>query len=78
VVHGATTQRGCLFTGVGFRHPVPGSFVNDKIPEAVAVGFIGRPDGAPTRERSPTETDGDSTPRGGVGRIPGKLAIKSS
>jgi len=42
----------CLFTGVGFHHPVVGSFRNYKIPEAVAVGFIGRPDDTPYLETS--------------------------
>jgi hypothetical protein len=42
----------CLFTGVGFHHPVPGSFLNYKVPEAVAVGFIGRPDDTPYLETS--------------------------
>ncbi len=40
----------CLFTGVGFRHPVAGSFVNYKIPSAPAIGFMGTPDDRPYLE----------------------------
>ena len=49
---GHNTEGLCLFTGVGFHHPVVGSFRNYKIPEAVAVGFIGRPDDTPYLETS--------------------------
>ena len=31
----------CLFTGVGFHHPVVGSFRNYKIPEAAAKSLLG-------------------------------------
>ncbi len=33
----------CLFTGVGFKHPIPASFMNYKIPSAAVVGFLGTP-----------------------------------
>ena len=39
-----------LFTGIGFRHPVPFSARNVKIPEACVVGFIGRPNDTPYLE----------------------------
>jgi hypothetical protein len=42
----------CLFTGVGFRHPVQASFVNYQIPEATVNGFLGRPDDTPYLETS--------------------------
>jgi hypothetical protein len=42
----------CLFTGVGFKHPVPANFVNYKIPSGVSVGFLGRPDDTPYLETS--------------------------
>ncbi len=42
----------CLFTGVGFRHPVPFSIYNYKIPEACISGWIGRPDDSPYMETS--------------------------
>ncbi len=37
----------CLFTGVGFKHPIPASFMNYKIPSAALNGFIGTPDDQP-------------------------------
>ncbi|MBP2832891.1 glycoside hydrolase family 9 protein [Aquimarina sp. U1-2] len=37
----------CLFTGVGFKHPIPASFMNYKIPSAAMNGFIGTPDDQP-------------------------------
>lgn len=40
----------CLFTGVGFKHPVPASFMNYKIPSAAMVGFLGTPDDKPYLE----------------------------
>ncbi len=42
----------CLFTGVGFRHPIPFSAFNYKIPEACICGWIGRPDDTPYMETS--------------------------
>lgn len=42
----------CLYTSLGFRHPVPASFVNYKIPSAMVVGFLGRPDDTPYIETS--------------------------
>ncbi len=42
----------CLFTGVGFRHPVPFSACNVKIPEACISAWIGRPDDTPYMETS--------------------------
>jgi hypothetical protein len=42
----------CLFTGVGFHHPMPASFLNYKIPEAAVVGFLGRADDSPYIETS--------------------------
>ncbi|MDF1547742.1 MAG: glycoside hydrolase family 9 protein [Bacteroidales bacterium] len=37
----------CLFTGVGFKHPIPASFMNYKIPSAAVSGFLGTPDDQP-------------------------------
>ena len=42
----------CLFTDLGFKHPVPASFMNTKIPSAAVVGFLGRPDDTPYLETS--------------------------
>ena len=42
-----------LFTGIGFRHPVPFSVMAHQVPEAAVVGFIGRPDDSPYLETSP-------------------------
>ena len=41
-----------LFTGIGFKHPLPASFYNYKIPEACVAGFIGKPDDTPYIEES--------------------------
>ena len=49
---GYNTAGLCLFSGVGFKHPVPASFMNYKIPSAVSVGFLGRPDDSPYQETS--------------------------
>jgi|GEM_PF-1049512 len=49
---GFNTAGLCLFTGIGFKHPVPASFVNYRIPSAVSVGFLGRPDDTPYLETS--------------------------
>ena len=49
---GHNTTGLCLFTGVGFKHPVPASFMNYKIPSGVSVGFFGRPDDTPYLETS--------------------------
>ncbi len=37
----------CLFTGVGFKHPVPANFVSYYIPSSAVVGFLGTPDDLP-------------------------------
>ncbi len=37
----------CLFTGVGFKHPVPANFLNYYIPSSPLVGFLGTPDDLP-------------------------------
>ncbi|HTY10030.1 MAG TPA: glycoside hydrolase family 9 protein [Bacteroidota bacterium] len=49
---GHNTTGLCLFTGVGFRHPVIASFVNYRIPDATLDGFIGRVDDTPYMETS--------------------------
>ena len=49
---GFNTTGLCLFTGVGFKHQVPASFLNYMIPSAVSVGFMGRPDDTPYLETS--------------------------
>ena len=41
-----------LFSGIGFKHPVPASFYNYRIPEACVAGFIGKPDDTPYLEES--------------------------
>ena len=41
-----------LFSGIGYRQPVGYSFRIPQIPEAMVVGFIGRPDDAPYLEES--------------------------
>ncbi len=40
----------CLFTGVGFKHPIPASFMNYKIPSAPLIGFLGTPNDRPYLE----------------------------
>ncbi|HXX62325.1 MAG TPA: glycoside hydrolase family 9 protein [Bacteroidota bacterium] len=49
---GHNTAGLCLFTGLGFRHPVMASFVNYRIPDATVDGFIGRMDDSPYMESS--------------------------
>ncbi len=49
---GHNTAGLCLFTSVGFRHPVIASFVNYRIPDAAVNGFIGRWDDSPYIETS--------------------------
>ena len=49
---GHNTAGLCLFTGLGFRHPVMASFVNYRIPDATVDGFIGRMDDSPYMETS--------------------------
>jgi hypothetical protein len=49
---GYNTYGLCLFTGVGFRHQTPASFMNYMIPSSVTVGFLGRPDDSPYIETS--------------------------
>jgi hypothetical protein len=41
-----------LFSGIGYRQPVGYSFRIPQIPEAMVVGFIGRPDDTPYLEES--------------------------
>jgi len=41
-----------LFSGIGYRQPVGYSFRIPQIPEAMMVGFIGRPDDSPYLEES--------------------------
>ncbi len=41
-----------LFTGIGYRQPVGYSFRIPQLPEAMVVGFIGRPDDSPYLEQS--------------------------
>jgi hypothetical protein len=41
-----------LFSGIGYRQPVGYSFRIPQIPEAMVVGFIGRPDDSPYLEES--------------------------
>ena len=41
-----------LFTGIGYRQPVGYSFRIPQLPEAMMVGFIGRPDDSPYLEES--------------------------
>jgi hypothetical protein len=41
-----------LFTGIGYRQPVGYSFRVPQLPEAMVVGFIGRPDDTPYLEES--------------------------
>ena len=40
----------CLFTGVGFKHPLPANFVNYHIPSSALIGFLGTPDDKPYLE----------------------------
>ena len=42
----------CLFTGVGFRHPIPANFAIYRVPDGVSIGFIGRVDDTPYIETS--------------------------
>jgi len=49
---GHNTTGLCLFTGIGFRHPVIASYVNYRIPDATVDGFIGRLDDTPYMEAS--------------------------
>ncbi len=49
---GHNTTGLCLFTGLGFRHPVIASFVNYRIPDATVDGFVGRLDDTPYMETS--------------------------
>ncbi|MGD1006405.1 MAG: hypothetical protein ABR980_04140 [Ignavibacteriaceae bacterium] len=49
---GHNTTGLCLFTGIGFRHPVIASFVNYRIPDATVDGFVGRLDDTPYMEAS--------------------------
>jgi hypothetical protein len=41
-----------LFSGIGYRQPVGYSFRIPQLPEAMVVGFIGRPDDSPYLEQS--------------------------
>ncbi len=49
---GHNTCNRSLFTGIGYRQPVGYSFRIPQLPEAMVVGFIGRPDDSPYLEES--------------------------
>ena len=49
---GHNTTNRSLFTGIGYRQPVGYSFRIAQLPEALIVGFIGRPDDTPYLEES--------------------------
>jgi hypothetical protein len=49
---GHNTSNRSLFTGIGYRQPVGYSFRIPQLPEAMLVGFIGRPDDSPYLEES--------------------------
>jgi hypothetical protein len=49
---GHNVQNRSLFSGIGYRQPVGYSFRIPQIPEAMFVGFIGRPDDSPYLEES--------------------------
>jgi hypothetical protein len=49
---GHNTLNRSLFSGIGYRQPVGYSFRIPQVPEAMFVGFIGRPDDSPYLEQS--------------------------
>jgi len=49
---GHNTDGLSLFSGIGYKHPVPYSTVHVQIPEAAFVGYIGTPDDKPYIENS--------------------------
>ena len=49
---GHNTCNRSLFSGIGYRQPVGYSFRVPQLPEAMVVGFIGRPDDSPYLEES--------------------------
>jgi hypothetical protein len=49
---GHNTCNRSLFSGIGYRQPVGYSFRIPQLPEAMTVGFIGRPDDSPYLEQS--------------------------
>ena len=49
---GHNTCNRSLFSGIGYRQPVGYSFRIPQLPEAMMVGFIGRPDDSPYLEQS--------------------------
>ena len=49
---GNNTLNRSLFTGIGYRQPIGYSFRIPQLPEAMLVGFIGRPDDTPYLEES--------------------------
>lgn len=49
---GHNTCNRSLFSGIGYRQPVGYSFRIPQLPEAMVVGFIGRPDDSPYLEQS--------------------------
>jgi Glycosyl hydrolase family 9 len=49
---GHNTLNRSLFSGIGYRQPVGYSFRIPQLPEAMMVGFIGRPDDSPYLEES--------------------------
>jgi Glycosyl hydrolase family 9 len=49
---GHNTLNRSLFSGIGYRQPIGYSFRIPQLPEAMVVGFIGRPDDSPYLEES--------------------------
>ena len=49
---GHNTRNRSLFSGIGYRQPFGYSFRIPQVPEAMVVGFIGRPDDSPYLEES--------------------------
>jgi hypothetical protein len=49
---GHNTCNRSLFSGIGYRQPVGYSFRIPQLPEAMVVGFVGRPDDSPYLEQS--------------------------
>ncbi len=49
---GHNTLNRSLITGIGYRQPIGYSFRIPQLPEAMLVGFIGRPDDSPYLEES--------------------------
>ncbi len=49
---GYNTTGLCLFTGVGYKYPIPANLMNYRVPSGSPVGFMGRPDDTPYLETS--------------------------